>query len=225
MIKVTHISKRYGKKTVLEDVSFTAEPGEQIAIVGRNGCGKTTLMKILSGILKPDDGTLEYFGQNPFQQKNCFRTLCGYVSQENPLIEELSVKDNLKLWGGKQSLSDQRLRDMFDLDEIMKVPVHKLSGGMKRRVSIACAISQWPSILFMDEPTASVDLYYKKVLWNWMKQYSAMNGILVLSTHDVEEIKESRRCMLLQEGQMKEIHRSEVFTELREENERNGREF
>ncbi|MCI8281335.1 MAG: ABC transporter ATP-binding protein [Lachnospiraceae bacterium] len=225
MIKVAHIGKRYGKKTVLKDISFGAEPGEQIAIVGRNGCGKTTLMKILSGIQKPDHGTLEYYGQNPLQKKGCFRKLCGYVPQEDPLIEELSVKDNLKLWGGKKSLLDKRLRDMFDLDEIMKVTVHKLSGGMKRRVSIACAISQWPSILFMDEPTAAVDLYYKRVLRDWMKQYISMNGIIILSTHDEQEIKDSKRCFLLQEGQIKESCVPEVFTEIREENKRNGREI
>ena len=147
------------------------------------------------------------------------------MPQEDPLIEELSVKDNLKLWGGKKSLLDKRLRDMFDLDEIMKVTVHKLSGGMKRRVSIACAISQWPSILFMDEPTAAVDLYYKRVLRDWMKQYISMNGIIILSTHDEQEIKDSKRCFLLQEGQIKESCVPEVFTEIREENKRNGREI
>lgn len=202
MVKVTHIRKRYGKKAVLEDINFLANPGEQVAVIGRNGCGKTTLMKILAGIQRPDGGRIEYYGKDPFKQKGSFRKLCGYVPQEDPLIEELPVKDNLKLWGGTKSLKDQRLMEMFNLDEILKVPVGKLSGGMKRRVSIACAISQWPPILFMDEPTASVDLHYKHVLRQWMKSYVAMNGILILSTHDEQEIQDSHRRLLLKDGKL-----------------------
>ena len=226
-MKVSHIRKFYRKKAVLEDVSFTARPGERIAMIGRNGCGKTTLMKILAGIIKPDAGALEYFGQNPFRQRGGFLKLCGYVPQEDPLIEELTVKDNLKLWGQKKCLSDQRLMEMFDLNPILKVQVRKLSGGMKRRVSIACAISQWPPILLMDEPTAAVDLYYKQVLWQWMEQYTALNGILILSTHEEREIRDSQRCLLLEQGQLRELKEEfispDIFGKAREEQEHYGR--
>lgn len=222
MVKIQGISKRYGSKKILTDVSFSARPGEQIAIIGRNGCGKSTLLKILAGIEKPDAGSLEYYGKNPMKKGAGFRRLCGYVPQENPLMEELTVKDNLLLWGGKQCLSDQQLRSMFELDEIMKVRVSRLSGGMKRRVSIACAIAQWPPVLFMDEPTSAVDLYYRNVIHQWMQTYVRMNGILILSTHDQQEIQSSHRCMLLWEGKMQELSEnerslSEIFDKIKKE--------
>ena len=104
MLEVSNIKKKYGKKIVLEDVSFQANCGERVAIIGRNGCGKTTLMQILAGILKPNEGRLRYFGKNPQSKKEYFRKYCGYVPQELPLMEELSVRDNLRLWGDRKSV-------------------------------------------------------------------------------------------------------------------------
>lgn len=205
MVAVEKIEKKYGSKNVLKDISFIAHPGEKVAIIGRNGCGKSTLLKILAGIHPPTGGRLSYYGKEPLKQKKYFSEMCGYVPQENPLLEELSVKDNLKLWGGKQSVQDMNLRSMFELDEILKVPVKKLSGGMKRRVSIACAIAKWPSILIMDEPTSSVDLYYREKIHKWMDDYVNRNGIIIFSTHEEYEIQQSGRCLLMNAGVMQEL--------------------
>ena len=90
MIQVTHIKKRYGKKVVLEDITFSVKPGECVAIIGENGCGKSTLLKIMADVMKADSGEYSYYGKTKNVNK-----LCGYVPQENPLLEDLSVKDNL----------------------------------------------------------------------------------------------------------------------------------
>lgn len=205
MIKIEHIQKNYRKKKVLENISFSANCGECVAIVGRNGCGKTTLMQILAGVVRPDAGELIYFDRHPLKQPKLFRQYCGYIPQEMPLIEELTVKDNLRLWGAGCSKMYAQIIHYFSLENIMHMKVSKLSGGMKRRLSIACALAKWPPVLLMDEPTTALDLYYKESIWDWIKQYKAMNGIVVITTHDEKEIIESDRCLVMYEGTLREV--------------------
>lgn len=209
MLEVSGIRKRYGRKIVLDGVSFQAECGESVAVIGRNGCGKTTLMQILAGVMKPDGGSLRYFGNDPQGRREYFHKYCGYVPQELPLMEELSVRDNLRLWGvGRLRDSAEMIRE-FQLEELMKTTVSKLSGGMKRRLCIACALSGRQPILLMDEPTTALDLYYKDVIGAFMKQYCAKNGIIVMTTHDEREILSCDRCLLMQEGHMAELAKEE----------------
>nr|WP_317379452.1 ABC transporter ATP-binding protein [uncultured Faecalimonas sp.] len=205
MIQVSNLSKYYGKKRILQEINFTAACGECVAIVGRNGCGKTTLMQILAGGLKPDCGEIRYFGQDPLKNFRYYRKYCGYVPQELPLLGELSVRDNLRLWGADRSEQYEWIVDTFDLGEIMKIPVQKLSGGMKRRLSIACALAKWPPILLMDEPATALDLYYKDWLCSWIREYRKMNGIVVMTTHDEKEIMESDKCLVMCEGHLREV--------------------
>ena len=146
MIEVTQIRKRYGKKKVLSDITFQVKPGECVAIAGKNGCGKSTLMQIMAGILKPDGGELCYFGKKAAYKSSTFRRFCGYVPQENPLMEELTVQDNLKLWGGSHNANTKELVAQFQLEDLLQTEVSKLSGGMKRRLSIASA--PWRALHF-----------------------------------------------------------------------------
>ena len=120
MIEVTNLKKSFRNKNIIENISFRVERGEQLAILGRNGCGKSTLIKILAGIQKPDGGEITYFNQNPLAAPKLFRTYCGYVPQENPLIYELSVQDNLSLWSGKRGKQNEEIIRWFELDELLK---------------------------------------------------------------------------------------------------------
>lgn len=200
MIKVDGLKKSYGKKIILSDISFTADCGEQIAIIGRNGCGKSTLMQILTGIIKPDSGSIVYFNKDVLANKKLFSKFCGYLPQSNPLISELSVQDNLSLWTGQIGKPDAELLQMFELESILKMPAGKLSGGMMRRVSIACSMALWPPILFMDEPTTALDIYYKDSIHALMKKYLEMNGTLIITTHDKEEMESSNRLYEMKDG-------------------------
>ena len=128
-----------------------------------------------------------------------------YVPQEPPLIEELTVKDNLKLWGVWQSEHRELLLSSFELEELLKTEVRKLSGGMKRRLSIACALAQWPPILLLDEPTTALDLYYKDNIQQWLMQYRSMNGIVLLTSHDENEILSCDRCLIMKQGKLTEL--------------------
>jgi ABC-2 type transport system ATP-binding protein len=203
MVEVRDIRKSYGRKLVLGGVGFSAQPGEQIALVGRNGCGKSTLMQIMAGLIKADSGTVSYFGQ-AIKTGSSFSHTVGYLPQENPLIEELSVADNISLWSGKRVSPDDEVVKMFHLKELLKEPVYKLSGGMKRRVAIACACVHMPPVMLMDEPTAALDIYYRLEVRKWMKQYRDMNGTIITVTHDSDEMSDSTRCLLIEDGIIKE---------------------
>lgn len=205
MLEITHIQKKYGKRIILKDISLKAECGECIAIVGRNGCGKTTLMQILAGARKPDGGDIRYFGKDPLAKQKLFRKYVGYVPQDPPLLEELSVKDNLKLWGVFKSEYYPEIEETFGLKEILNTKVQKLSGGMKRRLGIACAVAFLPPILLLDEPTTALDFYYKDSIWQWLQQYRKMEGIILLTSHEEKEILSCDRCMVMDHGELSEL--------------------
>ena len=208
MVEVAGVSKSYGKKKIISDISFTVSPGEQIALVGRNGCGKSTLIKIMAGLIKPDSGEVTYFGKKLKTGSKVSRTV-GYLPQDNPLIEELSVADNMSLWSGKKCRAEDEAVKMFNLTEILKEPVYKLSGGMKRRLAIACACVHMPPVMLMDEPTASLDIYYRAEVRNWMKRYREMNGCIIVVTHDSDEMSDSDKCFLIEEGSISVYHEEE----------------
>lgn len=213
MIEVSGISRKYGKKIVLKDISFQAFSGETVVIVGKNGCGKTTLMQILAGIVKPDQGRISYFGQEPLKKQKWFHTYCGYVPQENPLMEELTVQDNLKLWGVHRCGQYEQILDSFQLRELLKVEAGKLSGGMKRRLAIACALAAWPPVLLLDEPTTALDIYYKQSIEKWLEDYNRRNGIVIMTTHEEREILNADRCLVMHEGMLTELAKEDVCME------------
>lgn len=210
MIEVSQVRKKYGKKLVLEDISFTVQSGECVAIIGKNGCGKSTLLKVLAGVLKAESGEISYYGESRLRKRS---KMCGYVPQENPLLEQLSVKDNLYLWGGKNALLQQEILEEFQLQELLHEPVEKLSGGMKRRLSVACALLHEPSILLLDEPTAALDFFYKEQMLNWVKSYQKKNGIVIIVTHEEQEILSADRCFLMESGRIRELKKEEVTLE------------
>lgn len=205
MIEVTQIRKSYGKKKVLSDITFQVKPGECVAIAGKNGCGKSTLMQIMAGTLKADAGKLCYFGENISYRSSAFHRLCGYVPQENPLLEELTVQDNLKLWGGSGNTYMKELIRQFQLEDLLKTEVRKLSGGMKRRLSIASALVENPPFVLMDEPTTALDLSYKESIHQWMKTYQQKKGIILMTTHDESEIRNASHCLFMEEGKVQEL--------------------
>lgn len=200
MLEVKGISKKYGKNKVLDDVEFTLKPGEKVCLVGRNGCGKTTLLQILAGCIKPDKGQIAFFGNDPLADRKYFKKMTGYVPQESFLIPELTVLDNMKLWGTHGCENYEYLLDRFELRDILKTGVSRLSGGMKKRVGIACALSSWPPILLLDEPTSSLDIYYKETISEWISEFQNLNGIILWSTHEEAEILSTDRCLLLKDG-------------------------
>ncbi len=201
----------HGKKQVLKNVNFTLKKGECIGIIGANGSGKSTLLSILAGVRKPDSGQLLLQGKDLFlkENKSLFRRFSGYVPQENPLIEELSVFDNLRLWyPDKKSLKDNLetgVLSEFGFGEYIKTPVSKLSGGLKKRVSIACAIAEDPDILIMDEPTQALDMICKKDILDYMEICKKNGKSIIFTTHDETEFRICDKLFILHAGGLQEV--------------------
>lgn len=205
ILKLEGIEKSFQKKKVLAGVELTAKSGECIGILGGNGSGKSTLLSILAGVQKADAGKFLVDGQNLFQTPQKRTELLGYVPQQDPLIEELNGWDNLRLWYDRESLekslSDGMLAEL-GIGEFLKTPVRKMSGGMKKRLSIGCAIASNPGILLLDEPSSALDLVCKETIYRYFERFKAEGGILLLATHDMQEMTLCNHHFILKKGKL-----------------------
>ncbi len=221
MIEIKAVRKKYKQHIVLDDICFTASSGDCVGILGENGCGKSTLLSILAGALSPDRGEFLYQGRDLFASKKLLSETVGYVPQEDPFIEGLSVLDNLSLWYPESPKAlEQRLQEgslaMFDLYGIRKQKVEKLSGGMKKRLSIACAISGDPKICILDEPTAALDLACKEAIRHWMFSYCQKGGILLFSSHEEEDFSLFTHPYYMEHGVLSLLPKEHLKETLRE---------
>ena len=202
-LEIIHVKKQFGKKQVLRDINLTANQGECIGILGANGSGKSTLLTILAGILKPNGGEFLLNGENLLKNSSLRSKTVGYVPQGTPIIEELTAYDNLLLWYNKKDLKtelEDGILKLLGIDEFIKVPVKKMSGGMKKRLSIGCAVAKKPPVLLLDEPTAALDIACKQDIAKYLKNYKSLGGILFLTTHDPLELKLCDRLYIIKNG-------------------------
>lgn len=209
MLKVSGIAKSYGKKVVLRDISFSAEQGECVAIAGKNGCGKSTLLSILAGTLKPGTGEFHAFSQDIFRNPRERERLIGYVPQENPLIPELTARDNLRLWycNSRYDMKEELehgVLGMLGIPEFLDVKVSAMSGGMKKRLSIGCAVANDPAILILDEPSAALDLVCKAAIRQYLLDFKNRKAIILITTHDEDELRLCDRLLVMKDGVLSE---------------------
>lgn len=199
-IAVSHIKKGYRSKPVLQDISFTAQNGDCIGVLGGNGTGKSTLLRTLAGVIRPDGGQFLWNDIDLLHDDARREAFVGYVPQGTPLLQELTAKDNLRLWYDKEAMEqslESGVLKLLGVDRFLKTPVFRMSGGMKKRLSIGCAVAHDPRILLMDEPSAALDLVCKEQILQYLTAFRRRGGIVILSTHDVQEINAcSARYML-----------------------------
>lgn len=210
-LQAVNIASSYGKKKVLCGVNISAGAGQCVGIVGINGCGKSTLLNILAGLRKADGGDI-YFDGKCAHGRQLFISYAGYVPQESNLIPELSVMDNLRLWyqdadALRQSLEQGFLRAL-GVEQMCRLKAGKLSGGMKKRVSIGCALAGNPPVLILDEPDAALDLPGKAEIRQYLGMYKQMGGTILLATHDEIDLELCDRVFALNKGVSKEIDRT-----------------
>ena len=205
MTEIKNIHKSYGKKQVLAGVDFTVEPGEIVGILGANGSGKSTLLTILAGLQKCDAGFFNMEGKNLLKDTKLRNQLVAYLPQEMPLITELTAWDNLRMWYSgdrlKQEL-DSGVLKLLGIDQFIKVPVHQMSGGMKKRLCLACAMNTNPKLMLLDEPTGSLDLVCKEKIYNYLDRYKNEDGSVIIATHEVQEIELCDKCYILKDGRL-----------------------
>lgn len=201
-IQVKELSCGYGRKQVIEHISFQVSEGSCVAILGDNGSGKSTLLQVLAGIKKPDSGEIDFYGKKAGKQD--FRARVGFVPQEPVLVENCSVIDNLRLWyQDRQELEkslEQGFLKAFGVAQMTGLSCKKLSGGMKKKVSIACAIAGEPAILILDEPCAALDLDSKKQLRVFLHSYVQQGHTVLLATHEEADFAICTQMMKIEKG-------------------------
>lgn len=204
-IELSGIRKAYKHREVLKNVSLTAKQGSCVGILGGNGCGKSTLLSILAGVRKADGGRFLCDGEDLLKNTALRNRVLGYVPQENPLIEELNAWDNLRLWYDKKTLKrelEQGVLAVLGIGGFLRVPVHRMSGGMKKRLSIGCAVAAKPGVLLLDEPSAALDIVCKEKIYRYFETFKKGGGILLLATHDMQELTLCDQCYILKEGEL-----------------------
>jgi ABC-2 type transport system ATP-binding protein len=206
-IEVEGLVKRYGKIEALRGVDLRVPEGAVFGLVGPNGAGKTTLIKALVGALRPAEGRVQVLRLEPLKDRSELRQQIGYMPQFPALYEDLSAQDNVEFFGAAHRAPDLRKKvedvlRLTDLTTRAKDPVHTLSGGMKRRVSLACALVHRPEMLFLDEPTAAVDPQLRSRLWTTFRKLAKGGVTLFISTHLMDEAMLCDRVAILREGRV-----------------------
>ena len=206
-IEVSGLTKRYGRVEALGGADLSVARGEVFGLVGPNGAGKTTLIKGLVGALRPSGGTARVMGLNPLEDRAELRQRIGYMPQGAALYEDLSARDNVWFFGAAHRTPDLKKK----VDEVMHFtdlsgraddPVHKFSGGMKRRVSLACALVHGPEVIFLDEPTAAVDPQLRSRFWKTFRELAGEGTTLFISTHLMDEAMLCDRIAILRKGRI-----------------------
>jgi len=191
------VSKRFGKRAALRDVSFSAAPGELLAVIGPNGAGKTTLLSILAGIQTADAGELAH---DPAR--------VGWVPQHAAVYGKLSVAENLRLFARLERCGDveavvARMLEQTGLGDRAGDELGRLSGGNRQRVNIAVGLLADPPVLLLDEPSASLDPRQRERLWSFIAELAARGTTVVFTTHDVGEAERyADRLLVLADGEL-----------------------
>ena len=206
-ISITALVKSYGKVTALQGIDLAVPQGMIYGVVGPNGAGKTTLIKTLVGVARPTSGTARVLELDPLNDKWALRKQIGYMPQDAALYETLSARDNINFLGKAQSVKnlDQKVDEVIAFTELAsraRDPIHTFSGGMKKRVSLACALIHQPIVLFLDEPTAAVDPQLRARSWALFRKLAKNGTTLFISTHLMDEALLCDRVTILNQGRV-----------------------
>jgi ABC-2 type transport system ATP-binding protein len=194
MIQARSVSKSFGKIEAVKNVSFNIEKGKIFGILGPNGAGKSTIVNILNTLVKPDQGDVIIDGVNIKDDGNTIKMIMGVVPQEIALYEELSAYENLMFWGGLYDIPKGKLEanvnktlEIVDLVNRKDDKIKKFSGGMKRRINIACSLLHNPKILLLDEPTVGVDPQNRNHIFEVIERLNNEGMTIIYTTHYMEE--------------------------------------
>lgn len=206
-IETKKLTKRYKTKTAVSELDLTVNEGELFALLGVNGAGKTTTIRMLSCLSKPTSGECSVCGYNCTSQSNEVKQVIGISPQDTAVAENLTVLENLKLICGIYGYSPEaasrkieRMTKLFKLDDVLNSRAKTLSGGWKRKLSIAMAIICEPKVLFLDEPTLGLDVLARRELWSVVESLKGKITI-VLTTHYMEEAEQlSDRIAIMIDG-------------------------
>ena len=217
-IIVDNISKRYGKVEALRDVSFSVDKGEIFGLIGPDGAGKTTLFRILATLILADEGTAKVEGFDVVKGMRGIRKLTGYMPGKFSLYQDLSVEENLKffatLFGTTVEAEYDNIKAIYSqIEPFKKRKAGALSGGMKQKLALSCALVHKPSILLLDEPTTGVDPVSRKEFWDMLGTLRERGITIVVATPYLDEVRRCDRIAFLHEGEVRGIGKPEIILE------------
>lgn len=208
-IEIDGLSKRYGQQTALDDVCLNVDCGELFGLIGPDGAGKSTLYSILSTLLTPDSGTASVFGLDVRRDYRALRRRIGYMPERFSLYQDMTVMENLKFFA---SLFGVRIEDNYSLiapvfGQLEKFPdrlAGRLSGGMKQKLALCCALIHHPDILLLDEPTTGVDAVSRSEFWDVLGRLREQGITILVSTSYMDEATRCGRIAIMDHGRILE---------------------
>lgn len=206
-ISINHLTKRYGRLTALDRVTFSVPEGCMLGLIGPDGAGKTTLYQILTTLLNPDEGSATVVGLDVVNDYRKLRTQIGYMPERFSLYPDLTVSENLHFFA---SLFGVDVKDNYDLiapifNQLKKFPNRKaraLSGGMKQKLALSCALIHRPKVLLLDEPTTGVDAVSRSEFWDMLATLKAKGITILVSTSYMDEAEQCERIALINKGKI-----------------------
>lgn len=215
-IRLSNISKSYKKVKAVQNISFNVQPGELFGLIGPDGAGKTTIFRILTTLLFPDEGSASVAGFDVVRDYKAIRKSVGYMPGRFSLYQDLTVEENLTFFA---TIFGTTIEENYDLIEDIYVQIEpfkdrragKLSGGMKQKLALSCALIHKPKVLFLDEPTTGVDPVSRKEFWEMLKRLQKKGITILVSTPYMDEAALCDRIALIQDGEILEIDAPEAI--------------
>ncbi len=209
-IQANQIVKKFGDFTAIEGINLSVPKGSIYGFLGPNGCGKSTTIRVLTGLLSPTSGSVNVLGLEIPRQSEQLRLKIGYMTQKFSLYDELTVEENLQFMGqifgmNKKELklrTDQQLKT-YGLDERRKQRVSSMSGGQKQRLALAAATMHNPELLFLDEPTSAVDPENRREFWEQLFDLSSQGTTILVTTHYMDEAERCHRLAIMESGEIR----------------------
>jgi ABC-2 type transport system ATP-binding protein len=209
MVSATGLTRHFGQFVAVDRVSFEVEPGEIFGFLGSNGAGKTTVIRMLCGLLRPTSGKGTVAGFDIASEAKAIKTRIGYMSQKFSLYSELTVEENLRFWAGTQKVWGRRFEErrdwayeMTDLGKRKSALVADLPGGFRQRLALSCALLHQPPVVFLDEPTGGVDPEARRRFWDLIDDLSAEGVTVFVTTHYMDEAERCHRVALMHAGRL-----------------------
>jgi len=208
-VRAQHLTRRFGDFTAVDDISFEVQAGQIFGFLGPNGAGKTTTIRMLTGLLPPTDGEATVAGFDVRTEREGIRRSIGYMSQRFSLYRDLTVGENIELFGGLYGVVGERfaerrawILEMADLEGAVDRPAGELPLGWTQRLALGCALVHEPPVLFLDEPTSGVDPVARRSFWDLIYEMTEAGKTVFVSTHYMEEAENCHRLALMNRGRI-----------------------
>ena len=204
LLRLRSVTRRFGGLVAVDRLTLEIEPGEIVGLLGPNGSGKTTLIRLLTGLARPTSGEARVLGVKMPKRENLARI--GYMTQADGIYIELSVWENLRFFAALSGTGEKKATDevlgLVALSGRKNAPALNLSGGMRRRLSLACALVHKPSVLFLDEPTVGIDPALRVQFWGYFRRLAEQGTTIIVSSHVMDEADRCDELLLMFHGKV-----------------------